>query len=787
MQALDIKLLRDFRRLWVQALAIALVLAAGVTMILMSVGMSRALDETRDTYYERNRFADIFASARRVPLSLMPAIRDIEGVMAAEARTKAFVTLDLPGRIAPASARIVSLPSHGAPQLNVPSLASGRWPVHDAPDEVVVNNAFAEANGYYPGDTFHANLNGRKRELTIAGTAQSPEFIYTIGPGAMMPDNEGYGILWMGDAAVSAAFDMTGAFNDLSVKLLPRHSADAVIDEIDALLEPYGGQGAYDRSFQISNSFIDSEIEQLRTMALVLPPVFLGITVFLLNMVIGRIVALERTEIGLLKAIGYDNSEVCLHYLLLAGLIAVVGIAIGWVAGGWLSRGMAEIYSRFFNFPYLVYSVPYSIYLYSALLGLAAAALGAIQSALKAARLEPAVAMSPPAPPIFRRNLIDRMLSAMRLSQPTMMILRSLIRWPIRAGLTALGMALAVSVLVASNFFPDSIKVIIDTAFYQSNRQDQMLLFADDVESSALQEVARLPGILQVEGQQYHAAVLRNGPREKRATIEARPPATDLSRVVNEDGTALDAPPGGVLLSDRLAEALELQTGDLVEVEFLTERRETFDIPVAGIVVQFFGLGAYMDQDTLNRLFRQDTRISVANVTVDSGQVDALHSAVKELPELAGTILMTQNRQSFLDTISQNILIMTAIYSALGVIITVGVAYNGSRVRLSERARELASLRILGFSRGEVSFILAGEIMLLALLAQPLGWWIGYNVARFMTEGFSSDLYAIPLVLEPRTYARASLLVLAAALASVLLVRRRLDNLDLVSVMKTRE
>ena len=787
MDALDKKLLRDFGRLWVQALAIAMVMAGGVSILLMSFGMSTALDQTRATYYERNRFADVFASARRVPLSLMQDIRAIDGVAAAEARVTTFATLDLAGKSASTLGYFVSLPPDGQPLLNEPMLRSGTWPDPNSTDEIVVNEPFAQANDFSVGDTISANLNGNKRRLTITGTVLSPEFIYTIGPGSMVPDNEDYGIAWMPERALAAAVNRTGAFDDLAVKLRPGFDAEPVIDTIDDLLEPYGGAGATDRSSQISNAYIDSEIEQLRQISYILPPIFLAITVFLVNLVIGRIVTLERSEIGLLKALGYSNSAVCLHYLFLAGLVAVAGVGIGWAVGSWLSFQLAQIYAEFLNFPYLIYNISWNTYIVSGLLGFAAASFGAIRSSLRAASLSPAIAMSPPAPPRFRRNWIDRTLAWLRVSQPTMMILRSLIRWPFRALFSILGMALAVAVLIAANFFPDALDEIIDMAFYQSNRQHAVLFFAEDLPETAVEEARNLPGVLQAEGQQYKSAILRNGHFEKRVSVEARRPGNDLSRIVDATGTVVDAPPGGIMLTERLADQLGVGVGDTVETEFLDGRRSTFDLTVTGLVTQYFGLGAYMDQDTLARMFQQSPRVSAINITFDAARREELDASLKELPALAGTIMMAENRRSFQDTVSENILIATTIYAILGALMTVGVAYNGARIQLSERARELASLRILGFTRGEVSYILVGETMLLALIAQPLGWWMGYRFAKLLTEGFTSDLYAIPLILEPRTFTNASLTVLIAALVSVLLVRRRLDSMNLVSVMKTRE
>ena len=787
MHAIDQKLLRDFRRLWIQALAIALVLACGVAILLTSVGMYKALSDTRSAYYERNRFADVFAHTTRAPLSLLAEIESIDGVQSAEARISDYAILDLPGYARTAVGHIISLPETSDPVLNVPLLVSGRLPAPLNPDEVVVNAPFAQEHGYAPGDSFSANLKGRKRELVIVGTALSPEFIYTIGPGALMPDDAAFGIIWMSERAAAAAFDMTGAFNDVSLSLLAGMQSEPVIDALDTLLEPYGGLGAYGRDTQMSDAFLDAEINQLRGMSVILPPIFFCIAAFLVSMVMGRIIALERSEIGLLKAIGYSNTAICLHYLMLAGLIAVVGVGVGWIAGTLLARSLAAQYAEFFNFPYVIFRVSYWVYALAGLAGLATTSLGAMQAALKAARLAPAIAMQPPAPTRFKRSFIDEGMARMRLAQSTVMILRSLLRWPLRSFLTSLGLALAVASMIAATFINDALDEIVDLAFYQTNRQDAVLLFSEDVPEAAIEDVRNLPGVLQAEGQQHHAAILRHGHLSKRTAVETRRPGSDLSRVLNTQGTQLNVPPGGIVLSERLAEHLDIRPGGQIEVEFLTGRRETYDVTVTELVELYFGLGAYMDLEAMNALFRQAPRVSAINMTMDDNKLDALHAVIKETPRITGIVEMKENRRSFQETIEENILVMNTIYTVVAVLITIGVTYNAARIQLSERARELASLRILGFGRGEVSYILMGEMMLIALVAQPFGWAIGAYIAYLMTNSFTSDLYAIPLVLKPATFTLASLVVLGAAMGSVLIVRQRLDRLNLVSVMKTRE
>ena len=650
-----------------------------------------------------------------------------------------------------------------------------------------MTSRFAEANGFRPGDTLTAIADGTRLALTITGTMRTPEFIYALPPGGLMPDDAGFAVIWMPEEAASATFGMKGAFNNVGLTLRRDADPKAVIDALDTLLEPWGGVGSYERDQQLSHSFIDAEIESLRSMTVILPPVFFGIAAFLVNMVLGRIVALERSEIGLLKALGYRNSEVAAHYLVMSGLIAVVGIGIGWVAGTWLARGMAVLYAQFYDFPWLVRAGSFDTYAISGLIGLAAAALGASRSALSAARLAPAVAMAPPAPPSFRHGHFDRLVAWLGLSQPALMVLRGLLRWPVRSGSTALGLAFGVAILVSSSFFIDAMARIVDSTFYGANRQHASLYLADEAALSIALEARSLPGVLAVEPQFDLPVTLWNGPKKKQTAITARLPGGDLARVLDSNDWPVAVPKTGILLSEHLANQLALAIGDVVRVEITDDRWASFEVRVAEVTKQYIAVGAYMNLDTLAAKMREAPRVTALNLSLDAAALSEFQAALKTLPAIAASVMMTDVRDSFRDTVSQNIRINTVLFSVIAILVTVGVAYNGARIQLSERARELASLRILGFTRAEISSILLGETAVLALVAQPVGWGLGAMIATAMTAGFQSDLYRIPLVLTPATFATASLISLAATLSAALIVRRRLDRLDLVAVLKTRE
>lgn len=787
MRALNKKLVRDLKRLWAQSLAIAAVLSVGVMIMVMGFGTQASLVETRDTFYDRARFADVWSGAARAPKSLVAEIAAIPGVARVAPRISQFAVLDLPDMRDPAMAQILSIPESGTPALNDLIVNEGRMPEFGARDEVVINEAFAMAHGYEPGDRFSVTLNGQKRDVQVVGVALSPEFIYTIGPGSIMPDDERFGILWMAEDVLAAAFNLSGAFNSVSLSVTRGTELAPVKDALESLLDPYGGTGAYDRAQQTSNAFLDGELEGLDVMKNIVPPIFLVVSAFLVNMVLGRMIQLEREQIGLLKALGYSTVEIMLHYLKLSVGIGAVGVLIGWVLGLIASQAMAAVYVEYFHFPYLVFAQRPSVYVIGAAAGLSAALIGAVMAVRKVAGLSPAVAMAPPAPTRFRRGLFDRMIRVFRPEQPTMMIMRSIGRWPLRAALTSLGISISAAIIVAGLFMFDSFDELIDVAFVQANRQDAVLEFAAARPETVLDAVEDLPGIMKAEGSLTLAARLTHGHYTRTIGIEAGRAENSLVRPFDGDARVAVRPENGVVLAKRLADHLHARPGDIIEIEFLQEGDETYQVALTGTVAQFFGLSAFMELETVSALLGHAPRVSLANVVIDEGQEAALYDAVKAAPAISGITYMSEVRKGFDETIKESQGITLTVYTLMAAMIAIGVVYNSARIQLSERARELASLRILGFTRGEVSYILLGELFVLTLVAIPIGLVLGYGMAAAMVESFSSDLYALPLIVSETTYFRAAGVVAGATVFSALIVRRRIDRMDLVAVMKTRE
>lgn len=782
---LDKKVVRDLGSMWAQALAIAMVIAAGVAMFVMSEGMLRSLFETRAAYYERYGFADVFAPLKRAPNQLVKRLEAVPGVRFVQTRIKEHVTLDMPGLQEPAQGQILSYPVGDPPRLNRLHLSVGRWLAPGKHDEVLVSEGFAEAHNLGNGDKVTAIINGRKRDLSIVGVVLSAEYIYAIQPGAMMPDNTRYGILWMSRPALEAAFDIKGAFNDAVLSLDPGANLEAVKSGVDLVLEPYGGVGSYGRARQVSDWYVSGEMDQLRNMAQVAPPIFLAIAAFLLNIVITRWIETEREEIGLFKAFGYSTWDVGLHYIKLVLIITLVGVALGYMGGVWLGRGLAGIYQEFFRFPFLHFHFTASVFAIAGGISVFSALVGTFGAVRRAALLSPAVAMVPPPPTRYHRSRFEGLLR--RLTQPSRMIVRHVVRWPGRSFLTVLGNAAAVAVLIGSMFFLDAMEELIDINFNRAERQDATLSFMEAKEEEALENVKALPGVLAAEPFRTVSARLSFQGAERRESLLGLVRGAELNIVLDQNLKPVRVPKKGLVLSQKLSQMLGANVGDVVIARVTEGRRPTLELPVVQVSQTMMGSPAFMDYDHLGEVMREQGRLSGAYVKLDTNQEAKFFKAVKNTPGISGVAIKSTTLKSFRDTMAENILVMTTFNIIFAGVIAVGVVYNAARISLSERARELASLRVLGFTLGEVSYILLGELAVLTLVALPLGCLFGYGLAWLWAISLDTDLYRIPLVVTKQTYGFSSLVVALAALGSGLAMFRQISKLDMVQALKTRE
>jgi putative ABC transport system permease protein len=785
-RSLDRKLVRDLWSLKTQVLSVALVIACGIGGFIGSLSTHSSLVWSRQHYYDTARFAHVFATAKRAPGALAEKLRAIPGVSEVETRVVRDAQLSIPGVTPPMIARLIGIDFARLPGVNRLTLKSGRWPAPGASREVVVNQRFLEARSLALGQPMNVLLNGKLERLTLVGTALTPEYIYATRGGGM-PDDEWFAVLWIDEQALAAAFNMEGAFNSVLLRLQRGASTGAAVHELDRLLEPYGGFGAVGRADQISDKILSQEIEQQRVFGTVLPAIFLLVAAFILNVVLHRQVNAQRGEIAALKALGYPDRDIGAHYLKFAASIVLLGVALGVWLGHWLGGAMTGLYTDFFHFPRYHYRLDAWLVLAAAGAALAAAFGGTLAAIRGIVRLRAAEALRPPAPAQFRPLLVERAGYAGLLTPAQRMIMRNLERKPLRAAITVAGIAGSVAILISGTFWVDAVEWFIDVQFNRVQRGQVMVGFAEAVPRDVLHDLARLPGVTEAEATRAIPAVLHAGHRSYRGALTGIADDARLQKILDAELREAQTVPHAVLLTSRLAEKLEVAPGDTIVAELLEGKRVKAAVRVSGTVDELAGLNAWMRLEDLNRLARESPVVSMASLRVDRAEEPRLLERLKQIPQAAVVIVSRTLLDTFRETSARNILFFTAVLSAFAAVIAVGVVYNNARIQLAERAWELASLRVLGFTRAEVSVLLLGELALEIALAIPLGFVAGYWLAALLLALMPIEGLHFPLVIQPTTYAFAGAVVAAAGVLSALIVRNRIDNLDLVGVLKTRE
>ena len=785
--ALNRKLLRDMASLKGQVATIAFVLAGGITSFVAMRGTYASLDAAREAYYDRYRFAHVFAVAERAPEWLARRIEALPGVALAETRVSEEVTLPIEGMARPAYARLLSLSGSRSGLLNALCLRAGRFPERGRSDEVAVLESFAEAHGLRPGDKLPAVINGKLRKLNVVGVVLSPEFVYALRPGAMVADPQRYAVLWMDRQTLASAFQLEGAFNDVTLRLQPEASEPEALAALDRLLAPYGGDGAVPRRNQTSNHLLTGELSQLGALASMVPLVFLGVAAFLMNLVLSRMISLQRAEIATLKALGYTNREIGTHYLGLVLLVLVPGGMLG-VAGGWaLGRSLVGVYGAVFRFPDLHFTLSGGLVATALLVSLLAALCGALFAVRAAVKLPPAEAMRPPAPARYRQGVLERLGLGVIAGPSGLMVWREVERRPLRTLLSSLGIAGAVALLILGRFGLDSLDNYLEGTLHREQRQDLNVAFAHPVSPRVVGQLARVPGVLTAEGLRAVPVRARHEQRVRDSVLLGLSPNSSLRQLVERGGRSISVPNDGVLLTTTLGQILGVNIGDRIEIEVREGKRPTVRPVVVGFIDESVGLSIYAPAQLVAALEGDLGAVSSVLLDVEPSAVPALEERLRRSPQVIDVSDVDADIQRLRDMNGSFMDIWTLLSISLASGVILGVVYNNARIALAARSRDLASLRVLGFSRAEISRVLIGGLAVEVVLALPIGLWLGKKWGELFMRQVDQETFRWAVVIAPRTYALATAVSLLAATAAALWVRRNLDRLDLIAVLKTRE
>ncbi len=783
MKTLQRKLLRDLWRLRYQCATIAVLVGCGIASFVSAVAAAASMQASRDAFYAEGRFGDVFVQLKRAPRPVLDRLRDLPGVAAVDGRLVDDYRIEIEGSTEPVTARFVSLAWPQAQHLNEVSVLSGRLVEPGSTDEVVVGEAFAEAWGLGPGATITAVVNEHRARLRVVGVGVSPEFAFAMGR-AGLPDPRHFGILWMDEEALSKAMGFVGAFDDASLQLAVGADVEETIRSVDRILEPYGGLGAFGRADQTSAKLVEQKIGQLARLARTLPVIFLAIASFLLYVLLSRIVGTQREQIATMKALGYRTRELASHYLELAAAICGLGVALGIGFGILGAQATLRTMAAYFKFPVFLFVFDAQAIVLATAFAFVGALGGALLGVRRAVAVPPAEAMRPEAPPSYRATMLDRLYAG--LPPVARMVLRDVHRRPLRLLLSAGSIALATAIVLAGGAFGDSLEEVLRLEFEVVHREAITVTLDSPRPWRAVREAAHLPGVVHAEGERLVPVRLRAGQRFRTTAILGVSPDADLHRLLDTDRRPLHLP-AGLSMSRVLARSIGVRSGDEVEVEVLQEKRQRLRVPVAALVDDLLGLSAYMDAGDLARLLGEEARADVLMLAVGGPDVDEVTERLRALPAAASVSRPALDRSLVRAEVADVFTVLSLVLALFATAIAVSVVYNNARIALEVRSRDLATMRILGFTRGELAGVLLGEQAIQILLGVAPGLALGRSFAGLWLSSVDQELLRVPVTIEPRSYVAAVCVVAFAALASALIVRRQSDQLDLVAVLKARD
>ena len=792
MNALSRKLWRTIRSTKGQFVAVAAVVMVGVSVYISMSTAYYNLDRSKEIFYRENNFADYYFHVVKAPVQVIRQIEALPGVMKATGRIQKDVPVIKEGNQR-ATARLTSYPVPMDTEVNRLRLLTGRifekYP-QSGGIEVLTDLPYFNANNLSANNTVTIVAEGRKVFLTAVGTATGPEFIYNMKDSAtFMPDPNDFGIIMIPQNQAEKIFNMDGQVNQVILTFSPGADEKEIIERVKSILNPYGNLTSYPRKKQLSNAVLQGELDGLRTAAIFMPAIFLVIAAVIQFVILGRAIRAQRLQIGVMKALGYSNWQIMFNYTGYALAVGFFGAALGILLGLLLASAMSEVYANFFNLPGTIGGVNIKAIVYGLALSLGVSLISGLTASRAVAAVNPAESMRPEPPKGSGGAVFERWTWLWsRLSAVWKMSLRTVSRKRGRAAVTVVGIVFAVGLLVMSLFTNDAVNYMIDRQFNHEQRYDLLVRFVSPVREGELLNISRLGGVIKVEPLFEIPVKAHFNGRSEDDLLTALRPGTTLKTITGDGDQSLELPDKGTLVSERTANKLGLRVGDMIEVETIlgTGPSHREYLKVVGINKQLVGASSFISLAQADEIMRESQLVSGAMLKVETGRSKQLE---KELSDMTG-VSSISSPQKELDNFNKNLdsmIYSISIMVLFAVLLGFAMVYNSSVISFTERRREFASLRVVGFTTSEVSGLLLKENIIQSMTGVVLGLPFGRLMTEWYIKATSTDLYTIPVVIYPKTYLFSALGgILFIALAHLLTVRG-VGKLDLVDVLKDRE
>jgi putative ABC transport system permease protein len=805
---LDRKLRRELKASWLLLAAVVSIIAVGVACFVSMGSAYNNLNEAKRQYYAQCRMADFSIELKKVPLAELAALAELPGVAEIRPRIQFNATVDLEDALAqrtgpglwtalksaeePLGGLVLSLPDRRRPIVNDIVLRRGGYFTSERKNEVIVNDAFARHYKLRPGEKIHLVLNNRRQELFIVGTAISSEFVYLLGPGAITPDPEHFGVFYLKQSYAEDVFDFDGAANQVVGLLSPevREHPRVLLRQAEELLSPYGVFSTTSLADQPSNKYLSQEIQGLRSFGLVMPVIFFAVAALVLNVLLTRLAEQQRTVIGTLKALGYSDWQVFVHFLKFGLAVGLAGGMLGCGFGYWIAGKWTVMYRQFFEFPELENHFYPGLQTAGLTVSILCAAVGSIRGTRAVLKLKPAEAMRPKPPKQGGAVLLERVgWFWNRLSSGWRMVLRGVIRNRVRTGAGIFAAMMGASILVSGFMMIEATYYLIDFQFKYILSSDVDLTFKDEQDEAALFEAAALPGVDHAEPVLNVGCTFFNGPHRRKGGITGLVAGATLTVPRDLDGRPIRIPSAGLAMSRKLAELLHLKRGDLVSFRPVKGIRSLHSVPVVEISDSYLGMSVYTDIRYLSRLIGEELALTGVQLATDQdpAHTAALYRHLKQMPKLQAVTTradMIENLQKSLMDLMWIFILILVVFAG---VVFLGSILNSSLVSLAERQREVATLRVLGYGPWQVGSLLLRESLIVTLIGTVLGMPLGYALSVLVANAYDTEMFRFPVVSSAGTWIWTVVLAVVFALVAQAAVQWVVHRMDWLEALQAKE
>lgn len=778
------KMWRELRENKAAYLACISVIAIGLMLFTSMSVIYEGLSDAKNNFYTDYQFADGFAHVRGISQTQVDRLSFEEGVAHLEGRMVKDARVLFPDREENIFLRLVSIIPEQKTRLNDVMIVDGVLPTAGSRG-ILLDPGFLEANGLRPGDTIPVIIAGKQVELTVAGAALSPEFVYAMRtPMDIYPDPATFGVAWMPLGVMQNLFG-DESLNDIVFTLSAGHTYEDVESRLKPRLESFGLESIYARENQLSEAILEQEIRAMESMVTSIPLLFLIVAATILYVLLKRMVEQQRGQIGILKAFGYSSREILFHYISYALIIGALGGLLGSLLGFWLSYPMMKMYEEFFTLPGLTGQFSLNYLVLGVLLSTGFGVLAGYFGSKGVLKLQPAEAMRPPAPPLAKQTLLERWrLYWDNLTVQGKMATRNTFRNLGRSFFTLIGVMFAFSLIATTGYFLSMTDVLVLDQFTKVQTHDVKVVFAAPLDSwDAQLELSRAPGVNRFESYLEVPATLNHKWYEKGTVILGIEQNSEMYNLLSSDGVKVALPSAGIILSQNLAEKLQAKVGTRLEVESPYAKDSPVYIEVVDIVPQYLGSNAYMEINALGRLLGQGNISTAALLSVEEGAFPYLKDRYRE----SKGVFSVEKKDAMLLKFSE---LMESygytywILALFGMLTGFAVIYNSGIVSLSERKRELASLRVMGMTPREVLQVLAFEQWFVSIFGMLAGVPMTMLFLQGMASAMDEDLFSIPVILELRPFIIGALGTVASIWLTHWVILRKIRKLSMVEVLK---